>query len=72
MKLPVSWPDYGKITGGIQVYVDLTTPAEAGMVGNHITGKLMNSHINAGNAVAADITYGGIKKNVKNMRVMWT
>lgn len=54
-----SRPDYRMNAGGIDTYADLTTVAQAGVAGDHITEKLQRSHINAGQAVAADITYGG-------------
>ncbi|WP_248800175.1 hypothetical protein [Pseudomonas sp. MWU13-2105] len=60
-------PDYGQVFGGIQTYADLTTAAQAGPVGNHITGKLTAINLNPGLAVAADITYGGAQGQVAQL-----
>ena len=57
--LPGSRPDYYLNVGGIDTFTDLTTPAAAGMTGNHITGKLATANIAANAAVGADITYTG-------------
>ncbi|MFX8782138.1 hypothetical protein ABTM76_19795, partial [Acinetobacter baumannii] len=53
-----SRPDYKMTAGGIDTYADLTTPAEAGITGKHITQKLQTANVLRGAVVAADITYG--------------
>lgn len=39
-QLPGSRPDYRKMVGGNEIFVDLTSAAQAGVGGNHITAKL--------------------------------
>lgn len=58
-----SRPDYHKLVGGQQVFVDLTSLAQAGPAGGHITAKL---NISAPNGIApanwraADITHNSL------------
>jgi hypothetical protein len=57
VQVPPSRPDYHMNVGGIDVYADLTTPGQAGVTGDHITGKLWAANLPANAAVAADVTY---------------
>jgi hypothetical protein len=59
MPLAGSRPDYHMNVGGIDLYADLTTPGQAGITGDHITGKLWTANVPANDAVAADVTYTG-------------
>ena len=59
--LPGARPDYGRnVAPNIELYVDLTTVAQAGVGGNHITVKL-NRSVRPHHVVwhAADITHNG-------------
>lgn len=55
--LASSRPDYHMRKGGTDLYADLTTVAQAGAAGDHVTGKLGASSIDPRTAVGADITY---------------
>jgi hypothetical protein len=58
-----SRPDYHKAVGGQQIFVDLTSAAQAGPAGGHITAKLDISAPNGiapANWKAADITHNSL------------
>lgn len=58
-----SRPDYHQVVGGVDVFVDLTTALQAGVGGNHITGKLATAVTNGDNPAtwqAADITHANL------------
>lgn len=57
-----SRPDYYRQENNIDVWVDLTTPLQAGQGGAHITSKLFAGGIQPGtpNNVAADIIHQGL------------
>jgi hypothetical protein len=72
VRLQGARPDYALQVGGIQTYADLTSANQAGLTGNHITGKLQTAGLNAGVVVAADVTYGngqGQARQVENWRM---
>lgn len=60
--LPGSRPDYYRQENNTEVWVDLTTPLQAGKGGAHITSKLFAGGIAPGTAnhVAADIIHQGL------------